>query len=63
VTVAVTPGAAASPEAVAPPVWGEDGDPGPLPPSEEEIEWEGASDPEVVAAEPEAVEAPAVPMR
>jgi DNA polymerase len=61
VTVAVTPGAAASPEAVAPPVWGEDGDPGPLPPTEEEIEWEGSSVPEVVAAEPEAVEAPAVP--
>ena len=62
VTVAVTPGAAASPEAVAPPAWGEDGDPGPMPPSEGEIEWEVASDPsEVVAAEPGARAAPAPP--
>jgi DNA polymerase len=61
VTVAVTPSASASPEAVAPPTWGEDGDPGPMPPSAEEVEWEVASDPGLVAAEPGVVEAPAPP--
>jgi DNA polymerase len=55
VTVAVTPaaGAAASAEAAAP-AWGEDGDPGPMPPSEGEEGWEAASD-------PGAFEAPALP--
>jgi DNA polymerase len=60
VSVAVTPGAAASPAVVAPPAWGEDGDPGPMPPSEGEPGWEedpafaGAGQ-ELVAAGPEPV--------
>ena len=61
VTVAVTPEAAASPEAVEGPAWGEDGDPGPLPPSEGEVEWEAAAEAGFVAAEPGVVEAPALP--
>jgi len=61
VTVAVTPEAPVSARAVAAPVWGEDGDPGPMPPSEGEEGWEAALDPGFggdAAAEPVAAEAP-----
>jgi len=64
VTVAVTPEAPVSAGAAAAPAWGEDGDPGPIPPSEGEAGWEAAFDPGFVGdgarvgAEPGAAEAP-----
>ncbi len=66
VTVAVTPEASASPDVVAAPAWGEDGDPGPMPPSEGEAGWEDdpafvVAEPERVVAEPRAVGVPPLP--